>query len=145
MARVTVEDCVEKVTNRFELVVVASQRSREISAGGDPLVERDNDKNPVIALREIAEDKVVPDELMNGVIQGMQRHVEVDEPEEDGFDAIADGRSLGGPNQEYTDEVAAATGMTIEGGAAEESGDDPHPAVSYEDVTSDEAAQLQRG
>jgi DNA-directed RNA polymerase subunit omega len=144
MARVTVEDCVEKVTNRFELVVVAAQRSREISAGGEPLVERDNDKNPVIALREIADDKVVPDELMNGVIQGMQRHVEVDEPEEDGFDAIADGRSLGGPSQEYTDEVAAASGMTIEGGSEDE-GDDPHPTVSYEDVTSDEAAALQRG
>jgi DNA-directed RNA polymerase subunit omega len=73
MARVTVEDCVVKVRNRFELVVVASQRSREISAGGDPLIERDNDKNPVIALREIAEDKVVPDQLLNGVIQGRRR------------------------------------------------------------------------
>jgi len=144
MARVTVEDCVEKVSNRFELVVVAAQRSREISAGGEPLLDRDNDKNPVIALREIAEDKVVPDELMNGVIQGMQRHVEVDEPEEDGFDAIADGRNITGAEQEYTDEVTAATGMTIEGGSADD-GDDPHPAVSYEDVTSDEAAALQRG
>ena len=143
MARVTVEDCVVKVRNRFELVVTASQRSREISAGGDPLVDRDNDKNPVIALREIAEDKVVPDELINGVIQGMQRHIEVDEPEEDGFDAIADGRALGGPGQEYTEEVAAATGMTIEGSGSD--GDDPHPQVSYEDVTSDEVAAIQRG
>lgn len=143
MARVTVEDCVVKVRNRFELVVVASQRSREISAGGDPLIERDNDKNPVIALREIAEDKVVPDELLNGVIQGMQRHIEVDEPEEDGFDAIEDGRSLTGPGAEYTDEVAAATGKTVEGSAND--GDEQHPPVSYEDVTIDEVAAIQRG
>ncbi|MDG2321533.1 MAG: DNA-directed RNA polymerase subunit omega [Rhodospirillaceae bacterium] len=143
MARVTVEDCVVKVRNRFELVVVASQRSREISAGGDPLIERDNDKNPVIALREIAEDKVVPDELLSGVIQGMQRHIEVDEPEEDGFDAIEDGRSLAGPGQEHNDEVAAATGKTIEGSVND--GDEQHPPVSYEDVTIDEVAAIQRG
>ena len=114
MARVTVEDCVEKVRTRFELVLVASQRSREISAGADPLIERDNDKNPVIALREIADEKVIPAELVNDVIQSMQRHIEVDEPEEDDFDAIADGRSLTGTNQEYTDKVAAAAGMIIE-------------------------------
>ena len=143
MARVTVEDCIEKVTNRFALVVAASQRSREISAGGEPLIERDDDKNPVIALREIAEDKVIPAELVNGVIQGMQRHIEVDEPEEDGFDAIADGRTLAGPDQEYTEDVAAATGMTIEGST--DSADDPHPQVSYEDVTSDEVAAIQKG
>ena len=143
MARVTVEDCVVKVRNRFELVVVASQRSREISAGGDPLIERDNDKNPVIALREIAEDKVVPDELLNGVIQGMQRHIEVDEPEEDGFDAIEDGRSLTGSGQEDTGEVASATGKTTEGSAND--GGEHHPPVSYEDVTIDEVAAIQRG
>ena len=129
MARVTVEDCVVKVRNRFELVVVASQRSREISAGAEPLLERDNDKNPVVALREFAEDKVVPEVLVNDVIQSMQRHVEVDEPEEDDFDQIADGRNLTGDGQEYTDEVAAASGMTIESS----DGDDPHPTVSYED------------
>jgi DNA-directed RNA polymerase subunit omega len=140
MARVTVEDCIDKVKNRFELVLVASQRSREISAGGEPLLERNNDKNPVIALREIAEEKVIADDLVNGVIQGMQRHVEVDEPEEDGFDAIADGYSLGG-EQEFTDETAAAAGMTIES----KDGDDPHPQVSYEDVTSAEAGVFQKG
>ena len=89
MARVTVEDCVEKVTNRFELVMVASQRSREISAGAEPRVEIDRDKNPVVALREIAEDKASPEELYNSLVQSLQRHVEVDEPEEDGFDAMA--------------------------------------------------------
>ncbi|GEQ98818.1 hypothetical protein JCM17844_24550 [Iodidimonas gelatinilytica] len=83
MARVTVEDCVDKVTNRFELVLFAAQRSRQISSGAAPQVERDNDKNPVIALREIAEEVSSPAALRESVIQSMQKHVEVDEPEED--------------------------------------------------------------
>ena len=83
MARVTVEDCVLKVPNRFELVMVAAQRSRDISAGSPLTVERDNDKDPVIALREIAEETVDIDELNDALIRGMQRHVEIDEPEEE--------------------------------------------------------------
>ena len=83
MARVTVEDCVLKVPNRFDLVMVAAQRSREISAGSPLTVERDNDKNPVIALREIAEETVSIEDLSDALIQGMQRHVEIDEPEEE--------------------------------------------------------------
>ena len=141
MARVTVEDCIEKVTNRFELVIVASQRSRQISAGADPLIERDNDKNPVIALREIADDKVAATDLVNEAIQSMQRQIEIDEPEEDGFDAIADGRTLTIADQEYTDEVAATTSTTTKATAED---DDPHPQVSYEDVTSDEVAAIQK-
>ena len=73
MARVTVEDCVEKVPNRFQLVMVAAQRSREISSGAEPRLERDNDKNPVVALREIAEETVCPADLKETMVQGMQR------------------------------------------------------------------------
>ncbi len=83
MARVTIEDCVLKEPNRFDLVIVAAQRSRDISAGSPLTVERDNDKNPVIALREIAEETVSIEELSDALIQGMQRHVEIDEPEEE--------------------------------------------------------------
>lgn len=83
MARVTVEDCVLKVPNRFDLVLVASQRSRDISAGAPLTVERDNDKNPVIALREIAEETVSIEALSDALIQGMQRYVEIDEPEDE--------------------------------------------------------------
>ncbi len=83
MARVTVEDCVLKVPNRFDLVMVAAQRSRDISAGAPLTVERDNDKNPVVALREIAEETVNIEELGDALIQGMQKHVEIDEPEEE--------------------------------------------------------------
>lgn len=83
MARVTVEDCVTKVSNRFELVLIAGQRARQISSGASLLVERNKDKNPVVALREISEDKVNPETVRESIIQSMQRHVEIDEPEED--------------------------------------------------------------
>ncbi len=83
MARVTVEDCVLKVPNRFDLVMVAAQRSREILAGAPLTLERDNDKNPVVALREIAEESVSIEELSDSLIQGMQKHVEIDQPEEE--------------------------------------------------------------
>ncbi|AMW35262.1 DNA-directed RNA polymerase subunit omega [Haematospirillum jordaniae] len=89
MARVTVEDCVVKVPNRFDLILVSAQRSRQISSGAPVLVERDNDKNPVVSLREIAEDKVDVNSLQSALIQGLQRHVEVDEPEDDDFGSLS--------------------------------------------------------
>ena len=82
MARVTVEDCVLKVPNRFELVLLAAQRAREITAGGPLTLDRDDDKNPVVALREIAEETIALDHLRGSVVRGMQKHVEIDEPEE---------------------------------------------------------------
>jgi DNA-directed RNA polymerase subunit omega len=82
MARVTVEDCVVKVPNRFELVLFAAQRAREITAGAPLTMDRDDDKNPVVALREIAEETVGLDHLRTAVVRGMQKHVEIDEPEE---------------------------------------------------------------
>jgi DNA-directed RNA polymerase subunit omega len=83
MARVTVEDCVLKVPNRFELVLLAAQRARDIASGAPLTVDRDNDKGPVVALREIADVTIPLDTLQNNVIKGMQKHVEIDEPEED--------------------------------------------------------------
>jgi DNA-directed RNA polymerase subunit omega len=84
MARVTVEDCIDKVDNRFELVLLASHRARQISQGGSITVDRDNDKNPVVALREIADETLSPDDLKEDLIHSLQKHVEVDEPEHDG-------------------------------------------------------------
>ena len=83
MARVTVEDCVDKIPNRFDLVMLAAQRARDISSGTELTVDRDNDKNPVVALREIADETVEIEELAESLIQGLQRHVQVDEPEDD--------------------------------------------------------------
>jgi len=82
MARVTVEDCVVKVPNRFELVLLAAQRAREITSGAPLSIDRDDDKNPVVALREIADETVGLDQLKASVVRGMQKHVEIDEPEE---------------------------------------------------------------
>ena len=82
MARVTVEDCVVKIPNRFELVLLAAQRAREITSGAPLSIDRDDDKNPVVALREIAEETVGLAQLKEAVVRGMQKHVEIDEPEE---------------------------------------------------------------
>jgi len=83
MARVTVEDCVDKVPNRFDLVMLAAHRAREIAAGAPVTIDRDNDKNPVVALREIAEETQTAEELTERMIESLQTQIEVDEPEED--------------------------------------------------------------
>ena len=84
MARVTVEDCIIKIPNRFDLVMVAAQRARDISSGAALTIERDNDKNPVVALREIADTTIDLDALTNAVVQGLRKHVETEEPVEEG-------------------------------------------------------------
>jgi len=81
MARVTVEDCVDKVENRFNLVLLAAHRARMISTGSELTVDRDNDKNPVVSLREIADETISPDDLKEELIHSLQKYVEVDEPE----------------------------------------------------------------
>jgi DNA-directed RNA polymerase subunit omega len=81
MARVTVEDCIDKVESRFELILLASHRARVLSSGAPLTIDRDNDKNPVVALREIAESKLTPDDMREDLIHSLQKHVEVDEPE----------------------------------------------------------------
>ena len=81
MARVTVEDCIEKVENRFDLVLLAGHRGRMLSSGAQLTVDRDNDKNPVVALREIADERLTPEDLKEDFIHSLQKHVEVDEPE----------------------------------------------------------------
>ena len=113
MARVTVEDCVVKVPNRFELVLVAAQRAREITAGAQLTLDRDDDKNPVVALREIADDTVALDRLQDSLIRGMQKHVEIDEPEEtpeleSNLFGAAEALGVAGMGQELEEEEEAA-------------------------------------
>lgn len=120
MARVTVEDCIVKIPNRFELVMLAAQRAREISAGAPLVVERDNDKNPVVSLREIADGVVNVDTLQQSLVTGLQKHVETEEPEEDMMELLAAdtqvaGVPYDGPAEAIEDE------MQIEGG------DEPAP------------------
>lgn len=112
MARVTVEDCVLKVPNRFELVLVAAQRARDISSGSKLTVERDNDKNPVVALREIADDTVPLDNLRDSLVSGLQKHVEVDEPEEDEMESFMPDRDMAFENI-ASEEEAIEDGLTV--------------------------------
>ena len=103
MARVTVEDCIDKVENRFDLVLVASHRARMISSGAQITIDRDNDKNPVVSLREIAETTVSPEDLKEDLIHSLQKYVEVDEPEPESVPLIgAAGASVDADDTEVT-------------------------------------------
>jgi DNA-directed RNA polymerase subunit omega len=93
MARVTVEDCIDKVENRFDLVLLASHRARMIAGGAQLTIDRDRDKNPVVALREIADTRLAPDDLKEDLIHSMQKYVEVDEPEADTVPLLGSGDS----------------------------------------------------
>jgi DNA-directed RNA polymerase subunit omega len=110
MARVTVEDCIDKVENRFELVLLASHRARMVSSGSQITIDRDNDKNPVVALREIAETTISPGDLKEDLIHSLQKYVEVDEPEPETVPLIA---GTGG-NVEADDMEITADRMTEE-------------------------------
>ena len=94
MASVTVEDCIDKIPNRYELLMVAAQRAKDISAGSPITLPRDNDKNPVIALREIAEETVSIEELQKSLVMGLQKYVEVEEPEEEELEIMAAEKEL---------------------------------------------------
>ena len=122
MARVTVEDCILEIPNRFDLVMIAGQRAREISAGGQLTLDRDNDKNPVVALREIADKTLDLDVLQESLVRGLQRNVEDDGPEEDDMSAIEAGGDAA------IEEAADALGMQIQ--SAREDG----AVAGFEDV-----------
>ena len=126
MARVTVEDCVLKIPNRFKLVMMAAQRSRELSVGGEPTLDRDNDKNPVVALREIADETVPLDELENAVVEGLQRNIDVDElAEEEDEDML-----------QVTEALNELAGL--DEGGEERTADAPADASADSEVASDD-------
>ena len=118
MARVTVEDCIDKVDNRFELVLLASHRARLISQGASITIDRDNDKNPVVALREIADETLSPGDLKEDLIHSLQKHVEVDEPEPDA--------------------ASIATAEPAAGFSAVEEEDDQPEAVTFDRMSEEE-------
>ena len=103
MARVTVEDCIDKVDNRFELVLLASHRARLISAGAPLTIDRDRDKNPVVALREIADETIAPDDLKEQLIHSLQKYVEVDEPEAETVPMIGGTAAIPAPSSSGDD------------------------------------------
>ena len=108
MARVTVEDCVDKVPNRFELVMLAAHRSRELSSGSELTVDRDKDKNPVVSLREIADETQSADELRERAIESNQTQIEVDEPEEDAMALL-----MGVEQDQPSDDTVSYTHLTL--------------------------------
>jgi len=118
MARVTVEDCVTKIPNRFKLVMTAAQRARDVAAGADLTLERNDDKNPVVALREIAEENVNFAELEETLIRGLQRYVENDDVIEDEMDIRALQLEVNGEANEA--EEVAEDNLTVHDVAAEE-------------------------
>lgn len=125
MARVTVEDCITKIPNRFELLLLAAHRARAIASGETLTVERDNDKNPVIALREIAEESIDLEELSERVIQGLQKHVEIDEPDEEDLSLLM-------PTQGWGEAETAPVESAVDVEVAESSGDEADQIVEAE-------------
>lgn len=144
MARVTVEDCIDKVANRFELVLLASHRSRQIVAGECISVERDNDKNPVIALREIAEDQLSPEDLKEDLIHSLQREAEVDRSEDqmDDHDGmIADGNL---PEPSDSSSVSSASSDDKEENAENKENDTEENKAAFDTLSQEEMlARLQ--
>ena len=102
MARVTVEDCVDKIPNRYELLMVAAQRAKDIASGAPITVSKDNDKNPVIALREIADETVSIEELQKSLVMGLQKYVEVEEPEEEELEIMAAEKELADLDEQFS-------------------------------------------
>lgn len=102
MARVTVEDCIEKIPNRYELLMVAAQRAKDLSSGAPMTVARDNDKNSVVSLREIAEGTVNIEELQKSLVMGLQKYVEVEEPEEEELEILAAEKELADLDEQFT-------------------------------------------
>lgn len=114
MARVTVEDCVDKVPNRFDLVLLAAHRARELSSGTPLTVDRDNDKNPVVALREIADETQSAEDLRERMIESFQTQIEVDEPEEDRM-ALLMGQERNRPEDDMSEENLLRALMEAQG------------------------------
>ena len=105
MARVTVEDCVDKIPNRYDLVMIAAQRARDISSGAPLCVDRDNDKNSVVALREIAENRVSIEDLQKSLVMGLQKYVEVEEPEDEEVEILAAEKELADMDGQFSSDM----------------------------------------
>ena len=105
MARVTVEDCIDKIPNRYDLVLIAAQRAKDISAGSPIQVERDNDKNSVVALREISENRVSIEDLQHSLVMGQQKFVEVEEPEDEEVEIISAEKELAALDSQFTSDM----------------------------------------
>ena len=133
MARVTVEDCITKVPNRFELVLLATHRARDLTGGAELTVERENDKDQVVALREIAEGSIDTEQLRQSLISSLQKHVEIKEPEDDSMEILAAaGKEWAGGTAEAESGKEPAAAKSAKAEQAAESGKEPAEAESAE-------------
>lgn len=140
MARVTVEDCVDKVKNRFDLVMVAAQRARQLAAGAPITIDRDRDKNPVVALREIAAETVSVADLEEALITEMQKHLPGDEPEEELMELLEEEQNLAGREQ-VESEIAE---MAVDGEEViTEEAEGIESEVSEEDLDAEFEAEIE--
>ncbi|MBQ8482646.1 MAG: DNA-directed RNA polymerase subunit omega [Alphaproteobacteria bacterium] len=105
MARVTVEDCIDKIPNRYDLVLISAQRAKDIGSGSPILVDRDNDKNSVVALREISENKVSIEDLQKSLVMGLQKYVEVEEPEDEEVEILSAEKELSDLDEQFSSDM----------------------------------------
>jgi DNA-directed RNA polymerase subunit omega len=136
MARVTVEDCIDKVENRFDLVLLASHRARMVSSGAPITIDRDNDKNPVVALREIADETISPGDLKEDLIHSLQKYVEVDEPEPEAVPLIGASGSVDADDTDVAPQQMTEEELLkgLEGLAPPEERPEPEADVGDEDI-----------
>ncbi len=124
MARVTVEDCIDKIPNRYDLVLISAQRAKDIASGSPILVDRDNDKNSVVALREISENKVSIEDLQKSLVMGLQKYVEVEEPEDEEVEILSAEKELADLDEQFSSDMISDedlnNSMQIHGGDDDE-------------------------
>lgn len=148
MARVTVEDCVDKIPNRYELLMVAAQRAKDISSGAPITVSKDNDKNPVIALREIADETISIEELQKSLVMGLQKYVEVEEPEEEELEIMAAEKELSDLDDQFSGLLLDAEindGMQVHDDDEDPLDLDASEAVADDDLALDEEGSFDLG
>ena len=144
MARVTVEDCIDKIPNRYDLVLVAAQRAKDISAGSPIQVNRDNDKNSVVALREISENRVSIEDLQRSLVMGQQKYVEVEEPEDEEIEIISAEKELAALESQFSSDMISDEDlnntMQIHGG---DDDDDLDLDADADDIDFDDGADFE--
>ena len=138
MARVTVEDCIDKIPNRYDLVLIAAQRAKDIASGSPILVDRDNDKNSVVALREISENKVSIEDLQKSLVMGLQKYVEVEEPEDEEVEILSAEKELADLDEQFSSDMISDedlnNSMQIHGGDDDEDNFDLDSDESFDDT-----------
>ncbi len=135
MARVTVEDCIDKIPNRYDLVLIAAQRAKDIESGSHICVDRDNDKNSVVALREISENRISIEDLQKSLVMGLQKYVEVEEPEDEEVEILSAEKELADLDEQFSSDMLSDEDLN--GSMQIHSGDDDDDSLDFDAETDD--------